>query len=149
MCAAQIQFCRILDRRRGRDSMKSNKQRRAELDARNAAKRSALERAEKLDARAKGVTVNAASLAPDNSYSTPEFVERGHYVDIPFECEACGTPQTWTATQQKWWYEIAKGSRWTTARMCRPCRQRERARRAEARRVSEEGVEHKKRGSAF
>lgn len=77
--------------------------------------------------------VNAANLGPNNSYGVPEFVARGYYVDMPFHCKSCGIAQVWTETQQKWWYESAKGDVWAVAVMCRPCRRRERARRAEAR----------------
>ena len=125
--------------------MKSNKQRRAELKAKRAAKRAEAERASKLEALIGGVAVNRTALAPDHSYSVPDFVERGYYVDRPFECQECGEPQIWTATQQQWWYEVAKGSVWSTARLCRPCRQRERAQREEARRVSLEGRQRKRR----
>jgi hypothetical protein len=132
--------------------MKSNKQRRAELKAKKVAKQAIVESAVKAAKRAvisaaltRGVAVNRAALAPDNSYSVPDFVERGFYIDTPFECQECGKPQIWKATQQRWWYEIAKGSVWTTARLCRPCRQRERLRREESRRVSLEGLERKRR----
>ncbi|HWE39875.1 MAG TPA: zinc-ribbon domain containing protein [Isosphaeraceae bacterium] len=128
--------------------MKSNKQRRAELKARKAARRAEAERAVKLDALAHGVAVDRTALAPDPSDSVPAFVERGYYVDRPFECRECGVPQTWTAAQQKWWYEVAKGNVWTTARLCRPCRRRERARREEARRVSQEGLDRQRREDA-
>lgn len=109
--------------------MKSNKKRRTELRAKKAAKRLAAERAFRLEALARGIVVDRSALAPSNSYSVPAFVMRGYYVDIPFECQACGEPQTWTAAQQKWWYEVAKGNVWSTAKFCRPCRRRERARR--------------------
>jgi Probable zinc-ribbon domain len=83
--------------------------------------------------------VNAASLAPDNSYSTPDYVMRGYYIDAPFTCKECGKREIWSAEQQKWWYETAKGSVWTMATRCRACRRRERERRNEARRVQQEG----------
>jgi hypothetical protein len=126
--------------------MKSNKQRRAELKAKKAAKRIRAERAVKLEASTRGVAVERTALAPDNRryYAASSFVARGYYVDLPFECEKCGKPQTWTAAQQKWWYEVAKGGVFTTARLCRSCRQRERARREEARRLSLEGLERKR-----
>jgi hypothetical protein len=89
--------------------------------------------------------VDPDKLAPDGSYSVPEFVTRGYYLDVPFTCQECGTPQMWTATQQKWWYEVAKGKVWTTARLCRPCRRRERNRRVKARRVHLEGIARKQR----
>jgi hypothetical protein len=88
--------------------------------------------------------VNTAALAPYNSYGVPGFVARGYYQDEPFVCSGCGTPQVWTAGQQKWWYEVAKGDVNSTAKHCRPCRRREQARRAEARRVHLEGLERKR-----
>jgi hypothetical protein len=88
----------------------------------------------KLDASAHGVAVDLATLAPHNSYSQPDFLKRGYYVDEPFVCRVCGSPQTWTAAQQKWWYEVAKGPVFSTARLCRTCRQQERPRRETAQR---------------
>ena len=94
---------------------------------------------------AKGsVRVNIAALAPNNSYGVPRFVERGYYLDEPFKCSSCGVDQVWTASQQKWWYEVAKGYVYSTARLCRPCRRREQARRTEARRVHLEGIKRKR-----
>jgi len=132
--------------------MKSSKQRRAELK---------LERKAKADKRTKGfakgtgsprrvplfgeAAVNTTALAPDNSYDTPEFVLRGTYRDKRFTCKDCGKDEVWTATQQKWWYEIAKGNVWTTATRCRPCRRKDQARKAEARRVHLDGVARKRK----
>jgi hypothetical protein len=82
----------------------------------------------KLNALARGVAVDLRALAPHGSYSQPDFVRRGYYVDMPFVCQVCGIPQTWTAAQQKWWYEVAKGSLFSTAKLCRSCRRRESAR---------------------
>ncbi len=91
------------------------------------------------------VVVNASNLRPTNSYGTPDFVARGYYMDVPFKCKDCGKSEVWSPTQQRWWYEIAKGDVWTVANRCRPCRQRERARRNTAREVAEAGMA-KKRG---
>jgi hypothetical protein len=90
------------------------------------------------------VTVNVSALAPNNSYGVPRFVERGYYTDQPFKCADCGVHQVWTARQQKWWYEVAKGYVYSSAKLCRPCRRRERARRTEARRVHLEGIARKR-----
>jgi hypothetical protein len=90
------------------------------------------------------VGVNVAALAPNNSYGVPRFVERGYYSDEPFKCSNCGTEQVWTAWQQKWWYEVAKGYVYSTAKLCRACRRREQARRVEARRVHLEGIKRKR-----
>lgn len=91
-----------------------------------------------------GPPVNAALLAPNNSYGVAEFVQRGYYVDRPFRCQDCGKEETWTGAQQKWWYEVAKGFVHTTAIRCRLCRRKERGRREEARRVHLAGVAAKK-----
>jgi hypothetical protein len=86
------------------------------------------------------VLVNVSNLRPTNSYDAPEFAQRGYYVDRPFNCKACGVAQIWTETQQKWWYESAKGDVWTVAILCKPCRQRERDRKAVAREVHLSGL---------
>jgi len=89
------------------------------------------------------VPVHPERLAPDGSYSTPDFVRRGTYVDLPFTCEDCGAQQVWRASQQQWWYEVAKGGVWTTATRCRSCRARERRRRDAAREVHLQGIARK------
>jgi hypothetical protein len=89
------------------------------------------------------VAVNPALLTPDHSYGSPEFVQRGYYVDAPFTCKDCGYDDTWTASQQKWWYEQAKGGVWTTARRCRGCRRKERDRINAVRRAHVEGLAKK------
>lgn len=88
----------------------------------------AILRQAKLNALVRGHGVIQSALAPHGSYDQPEFVNRGYYVDEPFVCQGCGVSQIWTAAQQKWWYEVAKGSVFSTARLCRACRHRERTR---------------------
>ncbi len=73
------------------------------------------------------VRVNADALAPYNSYGQPPFVARGWYVDSRFRCRDCGRDEVWRAAQQKWWYEVAKGSVESTAVQCRACRRARRA----------------------
>jgi hypothetical protein len=103
------------------------------------------QRRRKTERPADGVArVNAAALAPSNSYGAPRFVKLGRYEDQPFTCTGCGAAQVWTAWQQKWWYEVAKGYLYSTAKYCRVCRHREQARSAEARRVHLEGVARKR-----
>jgi len=77
-------------------------------------------------ALARGVGIDTAALAPYGGYGAPDFVARGYYTDQPFLCRGCGIPQTWTAEQQKWWYEVAKGHVFSTATLCRACRRRRR-----------------------
>src|SRR5258708_11543442 len=119
--------------------MKSGKQRRAELQAKRDPKRAASARVNHEPAPLGAAPVNAGLFAPDNSYGIPDFLLRGYYLDIPFQCRACRKEQIWTARQQKWWYEVAKGGRWTTASLGRPCRKRERMRKEAARRNHLEG----------
>jgi hypothetical protein len=75
-----------------------------------------------------GVRVNRAQLAPHRSdfWSTP--FEAGYYIDREFQCVDCGKQEVWTGKQQKWWFEVAKGSVYSTARRCRPCRRKARLR---------------------
>ena len=80
------------------------------------------------------IPVNEALLARSNSYGAPDFVRRGSYIDLSFRCVDCGTEEIWIGTQQKWWYEVAKGFVYSSAICCRSCRRRERERRDEARR---------------
>jgi hypothetical protein len=128
--------------------MKSGKQRRKQLKAKRKerdTKRLLLERGARPAARLlKTTPVNEESLAPYKSYGAPAFVMRGYYEDVPFQCRGCGQDEIWTAAQQKWWYEVAKGYVYSTAKLCRPCRKKEQARRAEARRVHLEGLARKK-----
>ena|SRR5436309_3974749 len=128
--------------------MKSGRQRREEIKAqrkRRNAKRNSPQAKPRQAARPVGnVPVNEQALAPYKSYGTPAFVMRGYYQNIPFRCQGCGKDEIWTAMQQKWWYEVAKGYVYSTASLCRPCRKKEQARRTEARRVHLEGIERKK-----
>jgi hypothetical protein len=123
--------------------MKSGKQRRIQLKAKRAEKRAETEpsaarkrvAAEQDVARERaaflaqkepeGVAVDQSALAPYNRYGDPGFVERGYYVVKPIACEACDAEEVWTAQQQKCWYELAKGSVYSTARLRLECRRRE------------------------
>ena len=131
--------------------MKSGKQRRTEINARRrlkAAKRRAAAKEQERRFRPMPVVpVNETLLAPNNSYGAPDFVRRGYYIDIPFRCVDCGKEEVWTGTQQKWWYEVAKGFVYSTAIRCRACRRKERDRRAAARRVHLEGMARKQQGT--
>jgi hypothetical protein len=128
--------------------MKSGKQRRAEINARRKKRRAkgqAMGSEQERRLRpVLGPPVNEALLAPNNSYGAPDFVYRGYYVDRPFRCIDCGKEEVWTGTQQKWWYEVAKGFAYSTAVRCRMCRRKKRQQSAESRRVHLEGIERKK-----
>src|SRR5689334_10454203 len=75
----------------------------------------------KPDAEYPGNTVPAdlRQQVPNNSLSAKPLF----YRDIEFDCVDCGRHEVWTATQQKWWYEVAKGSLYSTVqKRCRACR---------------------------
>ena len=136
---------------------KSSKQRALELKARRGLREKKLEQRLREDRRAYvleiglatgAVPVNAALLDPSTSYSASQFMERGYYLDQEFICKDCNKQEVWTATQQKWWYEIAKGNVSTVANRCRPCRRRERERAAAHKRASDEGRQRKARAKA-
>lgn len=120
--------------------MKSGKQRREEIKAKRLVRLRAAQapnpytpvKAVPLGA----VAVDPAQLAHNNTWGLlPSF-----YIDSPFVCKDCGAHEIWTAKQQKWWYEIAKGPIDSRAVRCRPCRLLERARVEEARRISQDGM---------
>ncbi len=129
--------------------MKSGKQKRVEIQTKRKQKAVKIQLLNKQQTRRLrpllGPPVNESLLAPNNSYGAPDFVYRGYYVDRPFRCVDCGKEEVWTGTQQKWWYEIAKGFDYTTAIRCRLCRRKRRERSEASRRVHLEGLERKAR----
>jgi hypothetical protein len=129
--------------------MKSGKQKRVEIKAKRKHKVAKIQLRNNQQGRqlrpVLGPPVNEELLAPNNSYGAPDFVYRGYYVDRPFRCVDCDKEEVWTGTQQKWWYEVAKGFAYSTAIRCRLCRREERQRRDEARRVHLAGLERKAR----
>ena len=133
--------------------MKSNKQRRSEILAHRKARALAGASSPPMDPRGIGATVEAGTapcnpllLAPSNSYGAPAFVSRGYYVDQAFTCVSCHSKEVWRATQQKWWYEVAKGNVESGAVRCRACRRIERERSDKARRIHLEGLARKHAG---
>ncbi|WP_083917579.1 zinc-ribbon domain containing protein [Uliginosibacterium gangwonense] len=103
--------------------MKSNKQRKAEIKAKRS-KAPKPERLPPLDS----VPCCISKLALSAGYygDLPRFAQRGYYVDISYRCRDCGSAEIWTAKQQQWWYEVAKGRLDTCAVRCRACRQKKR-----------------------
>ena len=132
--------------------MKSAKQKRIQLKLarmRRAQKKYVLERGTRSkEVKAGTAPCNSSLLVPNHSFSDPPFVLRGYYCDLLFKCKDCGTEEVWTATRQKWWYEIAKGDVWTIAVRCNACRRKERERRNQARQVHLEGVFRKRQQQA-
>lgn len=127
--------------------MKSNKQRRQEIKLRRiqrAQRQARRATARPVDRPIGATTVTPALLRPTTSYGVPDFVRRGYYQDLPFRCKDCGQAEIWTAERQRWWYEVAQGDVWTMATRCRACRERERTRKTEARRIHLEGLAAKR-----
>ena len=126
--------------------MKSGKQKRTEIKAKRKNKTAKIPSDSQPAIRLRpvlGPPVNETLLAPNNSYGAPDFVCRGYYVDRPFRCVDCGKEEVWTGTQQKWWYEVAKGFVYTTAVRCRLCRRKKQEKSDESRRVHMQGLERK------
>ena len=101
--------------------MKSNKQRRAEIKAKRRKRAETL----KVDpfkasyfSPLYSVAADHVELAHNNTYGPLPL----YYVDKPFDCQGCGANEVWTAKNQKWWYEIAKGNIDSTAVHCLSCR---------------------------
>jgi hypothetical protein len=122
--------------------MKSGRQRRAEIAERRrersrVAKRTSRQPWRDPDRVPYGtLPADQGKLAHDNTYGArPRF-----YVDEPFTCVDCGKEEVWTAADQKWWYEEAKGKIASRANRCRPCRRKHRLRRSQERRVHIEGL---------
>jgi hypothetical protein len=85
------------------------------------------------------VLADQNELAHNNTYGLlPLF-----YVDKVVVCRNCGKEEVWSAENQKWWYEVAKGNINTEAVRCRACRDKEKARKDAARKVHLEGLANK------
>ena len=103
--------------------MKSGKQRRLEIKERRRKKAISLAQIDTSSSTQNMPPIGSAiadhsQLTHVNTYGfLPNF-----YVDKPFTCRACGEKETWTAKQQKWWYEIAKAHIDAIAVNCRRCR---------------------------
>ncbi|NEX21810.1 hypothetical protein G3480_16085 [Thiorhodococcus mannitoliphagus] len=118
--------------------MKSNRQRRAEIKAKRAKramKRTALRRPGQSlgEAPSGSLPADHSALSHNNTYGLlPDY-----YVDQRFICRDCGAQEVWTASQQKWWYEVAKGHIDSRAVRCRACRRRIRDRKTAQKRHME------------
>jgi hypothetical protein len=87
--------------------------------------------------------IDYTKLSTGNSYGTGHLF-RNFYEDAVFICKDCGSKEVWTAEQQKWWYEEMHAYIDTHAVRCRACRIKEGQRKAEARRISKEGMARKR-----
>ena len=64
------------------------------------------------------IVADISKQVPNGSYDPPPL----WYFDKDFFCVDCGTEETWTAAQQKWYYEEANGTLYATAKRCHDCR---------------------------
>lgn len=95
-------------------------------------RREAEERERRGEAIKSALPVDRDAIGPCGSYDPPAFITRGFYLDTPFICVSCGSEGVWTAERQKWWYEVARGSVYSTASRCRSCRREAREHRGKA-----------------
>lgn len=66
----------------------------------------------------RAVKAHPSKLDHINTYGTlPEY-----YIDQPFVCRDCGREEIWRASDQKWYYEEAKGHIDAKAVRCHECR---------------------------
>jgi hypothetical protein len=84
--------------------------------------------------RSKRIAANLHEQAPNNSYSPPTC-----YEDFTFSCADCGKTGTWTAEQQKQYYEEWKKPIYGTAKYCRECRRSRRVEKEAQRKKTEKG----------
>ncbi|WP_434339275.1 zinc-ribbon domain containing protein [Motilimonas cestriensis] len=126
--------------------MKSGKQRRIEIRDRRRKKAEPYNATNRYDLTCKPASAVASDIAELQHNIRAAYTSMPlFYLDMPFICKDCESFELWTAKQQKWWYEIAKGSIDSIAIRCRSCRKKEQARKAEARRVHLEGIANKQR----
>jgi hypothetical protein len=106
--------------------MKSNKSRKAELRQKKEKQIEKRTRREAAQSVTGLVQVNKEAVVLTNFIGIPEFYKRGYYLDEAFICKDCGSDEQWTATQQKWWFEVIKARTDTMAVRCKACRRRRR-----------------------
>jgi hypothetical protein len=131
--------------------MKSNKQRRAEIMARRELIRGKAQRGFQISTMSREAVIAymeklARNQSDGHGYGDAfrDFVARGFYVPKQFRCKDCNVEQLWTVGAQKFWYEKCGGDFSTTAIRCRPCRAKERERKALARAASLPGLLEKR-----
>jgi len=91
--------------------IKSGKQRRLEIKAKR------LNKPLKTKLR-NSVKADHTELAHNNTLG----LFPSYYYDKDFVCYKCGIKEVWLAEQQKYWYEVIKGSIFSTAQHCLKCR---------------------------
>ena len=100
--------------------LRTQRQKKTKDEAGRSRAQRALER-EEMIATGRIIIADLSKQAPNNSWSPPT-----EYCDHEFTCRDCGTVETWTAKQQQWWYEVAKGEINSRAVRCHECREKRR-----------------------
>ena len=59
-----------------------------------------------------------------NRTSLSRYNRKPYYRDLPFTCTDCGAKAVWTADEQRYWYEVLRGSPYSTAARCSSCRKK-------------------------
>lgn len=75
----------------------------------------------------------AIPIDPDCSTKATLCIPAVCYQDIEFVCTDCGRPDLWSAGSQQHYFEISKASPHKQPKRCYDCRQRELARKQQAR----------------
>lgn len=105
----------------------SNRQKRAVLKSKSnskALKQSLRRRAEALEI---AILKGAVAADPDQQVTARSLTTKPlYYVDQAYTCKDCGKEDVWTAAQQKWYYEVAKGPVEGRAIRCLACRRQRR-----------------------
>ena len=73
------------------------------------------------------VPPGAIPANPDEQAKPQSLSVKYFYTDIDYTCRSCGKLSTWTALQQKRYFEIQKGNCYNKPTWCTPC-QKERVR---------------------
>jgi hypothetical protein len=119
---------------RGKNKPVSNKQKRTALEAKRLRRKRKVLRTKRAQSPDKqlaaydtgfppgAIAANLKAQAPNSSYA----VAKLYYVDEPFDWVDCGKHAVWTASQQQWYFEVAKRPIYGRAIRCRPCRARRR-----------------------
>ncbi len=87
------------------------------------------------------VAAGRSRQVPNNSYNAPP----SYYTDVEFTCRDCGKQDVWSAREQKWFYEVVKGTLYQEASRCADCRKRVRAGKKRQRLQMEAAAEKKRK----
>jgi hypothetical protein len=79
------------------------------------------------------IPLDAIPVDPDKLNLGGSYFAPRYFKSEPFTCCDCGVSQVWEAEDQRWYFETSGAPYYSTAKRCRPCREKEQSRKAEAR----------------